>query len=62
MSERKVVEERDVYIKLPKEKVYLINHFTTKDVQMTNKIQDLVGIRRKPMQEKIEMEYEGTLV
>lgn len=54
------MEETDVYLTLPKTKTYAVNFFTQPRDRDPTLETELLGIRRKPLQHKIELEYRGT--
>jgi hypothetical protein len=59
---KKVVEECDVYLSLPRTKAYIVNNFTIPAGRDMSTEVDLVGVRRKPLQHRLEMDYEGMLL
>lgn len=61
MTERKVVEEVDVFLSLPKTKTYTVNFFTQPRNRNMAQENELLAVRRKPLQHKVEMEYKGKL-
>lgn len=53
------MEETDVYLSLPKSKTYSLHYFTQPRGRDMNEETELVAVRRKPLQQKIELEYQG---
>lgn len=61
MAERKIVEEINVYLSLPKTQTYSVNYFTQPRNRDMNQETELVAVRRKPLQQKLELEYNGRM-
>ena len=58
MEGKKIVSEQDVYLTVPKTKLYIVSDMC-KPAGEHSELLDLVSVKRKPMQEKLELEYQG---
>lgn len=58
---KKIVEEIDVYLNTTNTKTYCLSYFTQPKYKKIYDDAEILSIKRKPMQHKLELEYKSRI-